>query len=367
MAAQPAVVRLLLSLIVTVALHAMLVPVTVLGLMGNVWGAFDLASPDPADAAARERLLPELAEPQPEKVESEQPEKPKQTIRFGKDDAPDRLTASWIAHEDLQRLIARQSAVDQPALQRRADPRPNAPARLDPVPAADNLASRPTPPSASPIALVEKVRPEPDRQTKAARFGQDGQTSPASTAVVPTPPKPADVDGIRQPRPSAQPAVTATDSSQNPPVRPVDGQIDPAAVPANRLAKTPTDQKTKPQDATAKPTSAALTDREASPSVTIDGGRLRPGRVVVGKGIEIKTVAPRFGIASRLSAVPDNPRVLVVFNRKGRVIEARLIRSSGHAGVDGPILSSLYRWRATGDLLKDLDDELKFEVKLLLR
>lgn len=339
------VVRLFLSLMVTVVLHAFLVPVTVLGLRGHVWGA----SPPVLKGPPRK-----LTEPHPEEAEPAQHKEPRPNVRFGKDDTPDRLTAAWIAHEAFQQLIGPQSSIDQPALQRRADPRPKAPLRLDPEPELENMV--PGHPAVNSNHPARGVRSEPVRLANAQPVRR--QQAPTDSLVV-LGPKTAG-DGVDEPlrphRQSFRRPITAVDNN---------GQVDFRSAPVRRFDRASASLDA--SEAPPKASSAARSDREASPSSRIDGGRLRPGRVIVGKGIEIKTVAPRFGIASRLSAVPDDPSVLVVFNRKGQVIAARLIRSSGYAGVDGPILSSLYKWWATGELLKDLDGNLNVEVKLLLR
>ena len=86
----------------------------------------------------------------------------------------------------------------------------------------------------------------------------------------------------------------------------------------------------------------------------------------MGKGVKIKTVAPRFGVAARLGAAPRNPKVALRFDRDGTVIRAELVKSTGYAGLDGPILASLYKWRASGSMFDELKGQLEVEVHLLL-
>lgn len=65
--------------------------------------------------------------------------------------------------------------------------------------------------------------------------------------------------------------------------------------------------------------------------------------------------------------MPHNPIAKVVFDHHdGRVIKAELVRSSGYPNVDGPVLASLYRWRAAGKRLAQLKQPLTVQIELIL-
>ena len=82
---------------------------------------------------------------------------------------------------------------------------------------------------------------------------------------------------------------------------------------------------------------------------------------VVGKGLEIITVRPRYTSAVRLSAIPKNPVVVIWFDATGKVRKAEFLRdgrieySSGVVGVDEPLLNAIYQWKAKGKQIDDLD------------
>jgi len=82
---------------------------------------------------------------------------------------------------------------------------------------------------------------------------------------------------------------------------------------------------------------------------------------VVGKGLEIITVRPRYTSAVRLSAIPKNPVVVIWFDATGKVRKAEFLRdgrieySSGVVGVDEPLLNAIYRWKAKGKQIDELD------------
>ena len=54
------------------------------------------------------------------------------------------------------------------------------------------------------------------------------------------------------------------------------------------------------------------------------------------------------------------------FDRTGKVVQATLLASTGHENVDGPIVDSLYRWRARGELLERLKDDQVYVYRIRL-
>lgn len=95
----------------------------------------------------------------------------------------------------------------------------------------------------------------------------------------------------------------------------------------------------------------------------IDVDPHKPNTPVVGEGLEILTVRPRYTSAVRLSAVPKNPIVVMWFDAKGKVSRAEFLRegkrvySSGIVGVDEPLMNAIYQWRAKGKRIDALDAE----------
>lgn len=93
-------------------------------------------------------------------------------------------------------------------------------------------------------------------------------------------------------------------------------------------------------------------DRESTASSVLTATRAQLGKPIAGKGIEIKTVRPRFTHYTAIMTVPRSPRVRIHFRRDGEVEKVELVRSSGVADVDRPLLDAVYQWRAVG---KELD------------
>ncbi len=93
------------------------------------------------------------------------------------------------------------------------------------------------------------------------------------------------------------------------------------------------------------------------------------------KGLEIKTVRPRWRTTTLLTRLPRNPVVMISFGKDGRVVKAEFIRHEGrtlHTGsreVDEPLLDAVYKWRATGKELEQLKDgdTVSFAIRIVLR
>jgi len=107
-------------------------------------------------------------------------------------------------------------------------------------------------------------------------------------------------------------------------------------------------------------------DRE-SDAFSTAVGEYRFGKVVAGKGIEIRPTRPKFGLLARTLALPAPPRVEVVFGRNGIVKRARIVRSSGYSTeIDEPIINAVYEWTASGKALADLPSDPSAEMRLNL-
>jgi len=104
----------------------------------------------------------------------------------------------------------------------------------------------------------------------------------------------------------------------------------------------------------------------------------KPNTPIVGKGMEILTIRPRYTAAVRLSAVPANPVVVMWFDGSGKVSKAEFVRdgkkvySSGVSGVDQPLLNAIYQWRAKGKRIDALDADdpeslVEVSIKIVFR
>ena len=414
--------------------------------------------------------------------------KVEEDIPLGRDDA-DSLAVAWISHDAFLKLQARAGPAVQPAVQKEAEPLPDARVEPDPTPpqpptppesTPQRAAAQPTPaPEDAETAVAEQIEahaPEPDPAPPIARVEARAPTEAVAEptrqplAVAPVPPAtnvlPADQSPATSDRPGAglpaeqepakPPRVIAADPQLDGPAATEDatslderdrakaaGGDAPQPTPAQQVearttlphplgkpalmvpaeapkttageptsqrpattpapdpdgrpatadpvegtdAESPTaakttakDDQTRPAPSTegeadsqpaprqppARPTVVPKREKESDPFDLTGAMRVVPGEVVVGRGIEIQTVKPTFGIATRVSVLPGNPTAKIRFNRKGRVIKAWMIKSSGYPSVDVPIIASIYKWRAKGKKLAELEGPFEVEMHLIL-
>ncbi|HAI13362.1 MAG TPA: hypothetical protein DCM28_16765 [Phycisphaerales bacterium] len=188
-------------------------------------------------------------------------------------------------------------------------------------------------------------------------------TEESSLARIPQPvthalPEPA--PNPEKPMPKrVEPAIHVQPKEQTRPAVSQQQQQDSQAQPyhAQQLATQP------------RPTVMPRDERESQP-YSLDHHEIegKIGGVIVGKGIEIQTRVPRFTAVTKASIWPKaNPVVEITFATDGVVITAEILRSSGYAGIDSPILTSVYHWKAKGELLKKVGRPFKrkFTFRLL--
>lgn len=95
--------------------------------------------------------------------------------------------------------------------------------------------------------------------------------------------------------------------------------------------------------------------------------RVQPGQVVTAQGIQLNPAMPDIALVARLTSRPHaNPQATLTFDTDGVVIQVELTRSTGLDNWDGPIVSSLYRWRAVGDGLEDKTEPFQRHVTIIL-
>jgi hypothetical protein len=78
---------------------------------------------------------------------------------------------------------------------------------------------------------------------------------------------------------------------------------------------------------------------------------VEPGKTLARDGIQVRTVRPKWSVTTKITAVPRNPLIDVTFDQSGKVTKAAFVsgRNTGYREVDGPLLDSIYRWRASGE------------------
>lgn len=99
---------------------------------------------------------------------------------------------------------------------------------------------------------------------------------------------------------------------------------------------------------------------------------------IVGKGLEIITVEPRFPASVRFTEMPRNPVLMIQFDATGRVSKAYFLKEgkrvydTGARGVDEPLMNAIYQWRAKGKQIdaldpKDPDSVVEISMRITFR
>ncbi|MHB1155527.1 MAG: hypothetical protein ACYC26_01680 [Phycisphaerales bacterium] len=312
-----------------------------------------------------------------------------------------------VTWDDAEKLLAHQSQVEQPAIQKDVDPdraaqrtpvdptppavaRPNTtdpirPAATPPVQAMRPRPAQPmTPPMLAAAKPVEATQPRNEKPTDSQKPEvKPGRLTPRSLDILaldsrdPTLPgaerarssnnqttEPGKIDKAfdkgeadsdkteqaPQPVPPAQQQQTVVMPDAREPTQP--RQPQPAQQPSPAAQQQPA-AVPKPTDKP-NPTVAAKSDFESPPVSEIASAEIHPGAVVSIQGVSIKTIRARYSVVALMTArIPHDPVFRVHFSDKGVVDNVEKLRSSGYDNVDGPIVTSLWKWRAEGKLGAD--------------
>lgn len=148
--------------------------------------------------------------------------------------------------------------------------------------------------------------------------------------------------------PDAAPPTATQPQSEQAELAPAPAPQQPAA-PLPPMATEP--EPTPPQPPSDDPP-GELSDRESDFAAIQEAVTVRFGRPLSTKGLEIKTVRPRYSQYTKLTATPRSPVIKVRFDQTGRVVSAEYVRTSGYTDVDRPLLDAIYQWRAAGSTLE---------------
>jgi protein TonB len=104
-------------------------------------------------------------------------------------------------------------------------------------------------------------------------------------------------------------------------------------------------------------------------SLEVTMEQLTLGRPLAAQGLQLKPRKPVFTTLTLLTAVPANPLAELRFRRDGKPVRVRLLESSGDPRIDEAVLNSLYRWRAAGKQLRELDAQgtIPIRIRIMLR
>ena len=118
-----------------------------------------------------------------------------------------------------------------------------------------------------------------------------------------------------------------------------------------------------------EPGNAADKESEATSTIDVPREKWRQGKPLSAQGIDLKTRRPQIPDLKWFTLRPSaHPEVEIAFLRTGKPAQATLMSSSGDRELDDYIRDSLYRWRASGKRIRELqgDETAVIRLKLLM-
>lgn len=308
-------------------------------------GDRDVSQPDVAQSQQRPEQLPDVA-PQPaeqsEVVDPTQPE---------------------VAPEPQPETPNTAQAIEEQPPQAQAPPEQTAPIeqlKPSPDPELETSDAENTDPAPQPEPVEQADQDEQSLVVTVQEESADAESDQAAPEPEPEP----------QQEPKQDQETPAPDTAQR--VRPE--QAAPAASPQPEERPSAPTQQGKPGEEDDRESVATMLKRAEAHSAN------NLNRPLSSSGLEIKPVEPRYPASVRFTQLPRNPVVLIRFNAKGQVIfadflrdtEKRKVYDTGSRSVDEPLLSAIYKWRAEGEPLNELDAKdpesyIEIPMKIIFR
>ena len=269
------------------------------------------------------------------------PPPPEQEISLGIEESK-ASTMTFIGYEDYEKHLARLSEVEQAAMREQvaggAPPASPTPTQSKPETPPETSSQ----PKQQPEAASPPPRPVSTPAPEAPKSSQEPESSKTSEATPTPDPKP---EPTPEPKPETPPTPESPPTPEPKPTPPA-----PPAPPAPPEPGTPADK-----------------DSDASSVVDVPQNLWRQGKPLAAQGLDLKTKRPNIPTVTWLTMRPSfHPVVEIQFMNNGIPASAKVLKSSGDVELDGYINDSLYRWRASGKRLKELQGEETVTIRLKL-
>jgi protein TonB len=319
------------------------------GAIGARWSFHS----DATIARSSESLAAIMPDETPPAVE---PEPEPDPLRLGLNDST-ATSLTWLGFDEYIEHFADQSEVDQPELT--MDP-PSGP----PTDAMAVVLTQPAPPTPEGLesSVAEAASEPPAAQSAQAEPAEEESTDeslaefpPPGAEESPTREEAEELDETESgtmplaPAPAVELPPEPQPKPLSPPTPPPAPR--PAPVPVQIAPTPPAPTPTPPAAPSGSGATGRQSDRESTAASILTAEWKKLGQPLAGAGLEIKTRRPKFTHYTRIMGAARDPVVLVHFRRDGRVERVDLVRSSGNADVDRPVIDAIYLWRATGEPL----------------
>ena len=109
-------------------------------------------------------------------------------------------------------------------------------------------------------------------------------------------------------------------------------------------------------------------DRDSTPTsiIRVSPEMWKSGKPLAGEGIVLRPRKPSFTANQMVSNAPSDLIAAIHLDNKGIPRDVEPIISTGSPSIDRALISSLYRWRATGEQIDSIDDDETLEIRIHL-
>ncbi len=255
-------------------------------------------------------------------------------------------TMTWIGFEDYQEHLAALADVEQAAFQ-------TTPTGSEASPAASPTESPPPAPDPQDPQVDPSTSPDPFDELEAWFDAEEGEGPELGEPTSPDARSQALEDIIER----LEKMMENTVETERP---------EPAPKPQEPAPPEPAPAQPQPAG---QPGVQSDQESDATSTVEVTMEQLTLGRPLAAQGLLIKPRKPVFTTLTLLTAIPANPKAELRFRRDGKPARVRLLESSGDSRIDEAVLNSLYRWRAAGKKLRELErnETIPIQIRIMLR
>jgi len=121
------------------------------------------------------------------------------------------------------------------------------------------------------------------------------------------------------------------------------------------------------RDETAEPTSDANPsdrDSDATSIVHISPEHWKAGKPAAAEGIVLRPRRPSFTANQIVTSAPSSLVAALYINKRGKPIDVVILMGTGSGSIDRSIESSLYKWRASGNRVDDLEGDETVRIQI---
>ncbi|MEE2912301.1 MAG: hypothetical protein VX436_00690 [Planctomycetota bacterium] len=105
-------------------------------------------------------------------------------------------------------------------------------------------------------------------------------------------------------------------------------------------------------------------DSDATSTILISPENWKAGKPVATEGVVLRPRRPSFTANQLVTSAPSSLLAILYIDRRGKPIDVVILLGTGSGSIDRSIESSLYKWRASGERIDELEDRETANIKI---